>query len=247
MKRILLIFLSCCALSVSALAAEADNIPPRWAFATDEEWRAASADQGAASKPTVPPEPSKPIESEGENDAALSPPSMDNDSDQKYPVGSYVDAAGHVWSPSGVLLSPDTVSSSEPVAEDTLSPSLPDNPNPSAALSVENPDELAEISSLLSDIAEDEPVWYVEDLRPTDAPAEVLVGLKALVASIFGEYTPVTTTSVVTETVGNEIRQYLVETVATGAAGVDYEWLAGVLLFAILLFCLMKLLGGVIS
>ena len=43
------------------------------------------------------------------------------------------------------------------------------------------------------------------------------------------------------------MNQYLVETVASGAAGVDYEWLAGVFLFGILLFCLMKLLGGVLK
>ena len=65
--------------------------------------------------------------------------------------------------------------------------------------------------------------------------------------SIFGEYTPVTTTSVVSQTVGNDTHQYLVETVAPGAAGVDYEWIAGVLLFAIMLFCLMKLVGGVLK
>ena len=100
---------------------------------------------------------------------------------------------------------------------------------------------------MVSDIAEDKPVWYVEDLRPEESQAEVLDGLKALISSIFGEYTPITTTSVITETVGNDTRQSLVETVAPGAAGVDYEWLAGVFLFGILLFCLMKLLGGVLK
>ena len=76
---------------------------------------------------------------------------------------------------------------------------------------------------------------------------QLLDGLKALISSIFGEYTPITTTSVITETVGNDTRQYLVETVAPGAAGVDYEWLAGVFLFGILLYCLMRLLGGVLK
>lgn len=112
---------------------------------------------------------------------------------------------------------------------------------------VADPDTLAVIAGLVSDIATDPPVWYVEDLRPVDPPAEVLTGLKSLVTSIFGEYTPVTTTSVISETVGNDTYQYLVETVAPGAAGVDYEWVAGVLLFAILLYCFMKLLGGVLK
>ncbi len=53
--------------------------------------------------------------------------------------------------------------------------------------------------------------------------------------------------SVVSQTVGNDTQQYLIETVAPGASGVDYEWVAGVLLFAIMLFCLMKLLGGVLK
>ena len=73
------------------------------------------------------------------------------------------------------------------------------------------------------------------------------LGGGTLVSSLFGDYTPVTTTSVVTQTVGLDTYQYLVETVAPGAAGVDYEWLSGVLLFALLLFCFMKLLGGVLK
>lgn len=108
-------------------------------------------------------------------------------------------------------------------------------------------DTLAVIAGLVEDIAQDQPVWYVEDLRPASPPVEVLTGLKSLVTSIFGEYTPVTTTSIVSQTVGNDTHQYLVETVAPGAAGVDYEWLSGVFLFGILLFCFMKLLGGVLK
>ena len=56
MKRVLLIFLSLCALSVSALAAE--EAPPRWAFASDEEWQEAAAQSAAT-------ESSEPIESAG--------------------------------------------------------------------------------------------------------------------------------------------------------------------------------------
>ena len=103
------------------------------------------------------------------------------------------------------------------------------------------------IAGLVSDIAADPPLWYVEDLRPADPPVEILTGLKSMVTSIFGEYTPVMTTSVISETVGNDTHQYLVETVAPGAAGVDYEWVAGVLLFAIMLYCFMKLLGGILK
>lgn len=72
-------------------------------------------------------------------------------------------------------------------------------------------------------------------------------GLKSLIISIFGEYTPVNTTMAITETVDNTVTTTLVDAVASGAAGVDYEWLAGVFLFGIMLYCLFKLLGGILS
>ncbi|MDE7219947.1 MAG: hypothetical protein K2O45_10050 [Oscillospiraceae bacterium] len=171
----------------------------------------------------------------------------------KYPVGSYISPAGNVYAADGTLLSPGITSAMEPDSapfpgsdedDSLLSGELDDPDGISANADV---DTLALIAELVSDIATDPAVSTVEDLRPADAPVEVLTGLKALVTSIFGEYTPVTTTAVVSQTVGNDTQQYLIETVAPGAAGVDYEWVAGVLLFAIMLFCLMKLLGGVLK
>ena len=153
-------------------------------------------------------------------------PPVDTGPADKYPVGSRIDTAGNVYSASGELLSPGITPASLPLVEDSPV------------------DQTVEVSDPLAVTA---PTWYVEDLRSANAPAEVLTGLKSLVTSIFGEYTPVTTTTVISETVGTDTHQYLVETVAPGAAGVDYEWIAGVALFAILLFCLMKLLGGIVS
>ncbi len=76
-----------------------------------------------------------------------------------------------------------------------------------------------------------------------DTPEE-LTGLKALVVSLFGEYTPVTTKTPVTEEIEGIVSVTgWVTTVAEGAAGVDYEWIAGVLLFAIMLSSFMKLVG----
>lgn len=258
MKKLLSIALCLCALlslAAPALAA-ADGAPPRWLYDTEEDYQNA-LDQWQTQQPEPEPEPEpdpvpslepqKPVESAGESNAVdSSPPRVDHNSADKYPVGSYVDSSGQVWSPSGQLLSPDTVPASEAVAPDALPPDALGGPDSAEAPAVD-PDTLTVIAGLVSDIATDPPVWSVEDLRPEDTPAEVLSGLKALVTSIFGEYTPVTTTSVVSQTVGNDTQQYLVETVAPGAAGVDYEWLAGVLLFAILLFCLMRLLGGVLK
>lgn len=188
----------------------------------------------------------KSVESAGsknENDAFPS----DYYTGSDYPVGSIVDDAGVVWSPDGQRLSPFREPGTTPAMEplNTLVSSSRQN---DALLS----GELADQDGVSTDqgsnaLSLDQPVFTVKDLRPIDAPAEVLTGLKSLVTSIFGEYTPVTTTSVISETVGSETNQYLVETVAPGAAGVDYEWIAGVLLFAIMLYCLMKLLGGVLK
>lgn len=189
----------------------------------------------AAAQPELEPEPepepnvSEEVVSNG-GDPGESDPS--SDSSDRYPVGSYVDEAGNVFSPNGELLSPGTT------------PALnlrPDDSVPGDVLDTENPpaDTPAENST---------PVYHVTDLRNTDNPSSTpLAGLKALIVSIFGEYTPVMTTTAITETVGNETTTSLVDTVAPGAAGVDYAWLAGVLLFAVLLFCLLKLLGGVLK
>lgn len=239
MKKVLAVFLSLCLLSTNALAADiALAAPARWMFGSDEAYQAALSAWEAE-----PSEEEQTEESAGITNGISVP--LLQAPDDPYPVGSYVDAAGTVWSADGERLSPDTAPASP---QDEVSPApLAVPADTDGDLVPSEADALTQIAALVSDIAEDKPTWYVEDLRPTEAPVEVLDGLKALVTSIFGEYTPIMTTTVVIESVGNETYQYLVETVAPGAAGVDYEWLAGVLLFGILLFCLMKLLGGVVS
>ena len=172
---------------------------------------------------------------------------MDDTPDDKYPVGSYVDADGNVWSSDGELLSPGEVQADPPPQADILPPDELDPADDSAALEVTDQDTLVLIAGLLADIAKDPAVWYVQDLRPAEPPASAAGGLKSLVTSIFGEYTPVASTTVITQTVDNDTYQYLIETVPDGSAGVDYEWLAGVFLFGILLYCLMRLLGGVLK
>lgn len=100
------------------------------------------------------------------------------------------------------------------------------------------------------ELGENTPMVYsVNDLRSTDSPdASVLAdGLKGVIQSIFGVYEPVTTTAAITETVDGEIVTTLVDVVADGAAGVDYEYISGVILFGVMLFCLFKLLGGILS
>ena len=210
------------------------------AYAEEQENAKSPPDEEPAAEESLSePAPIKPTESAGANYAVSSThvnTPVDTGPDDKYPVGSWVDPAGNVYSPSGELLSPGTTPAVAPAEK--LSAATTDSDFSSAS-----PD--AEPLPVIDEAVQ--PVWYVEDLRPAAAPVDVLAGLKSMVTSIFGEYTPITTTSVISETVGNETRQYLVETVAPGAAGVDYEWIAGVVLFGIMLFCLMKLLGGVIK
>lgn len=61
--------------------------------------------------------------------------------------------------------------------------------------------------------------------------------MKAIIISIFGAYTPIETV------VGVDDLGQSVYGVATGMAGVDWSYIAGVVLFAIVLFCFMRLIG----
>lgn len=100
------------------------------------------------------------------------------------------------------------------------------------------------------ELGEDTPMVYtLNDMRSTSDTGNTVIldGLKAVIRSVFGAYEPVTTTAVYTETVDGETVTTLVDVVAEGSAGVDYEYIAGVFLFGIMLFCMFKLLGGIVS
>lgn len=58
--------------------------------------------------------------------------------------------------------------------------------------------------------------------------------MRDLILSLFGNYTPVTYTD------GNNVA-----VIPDGLAGVDLVWFSGVLLFAITLYCVFRILGGV--
>ncbi len=225
-----------------------------------DEWarqraEAEEAARKAAEEQTAPVEaaPITPIESAGAKNEIDSSVSVSPGPAAQYPDRVRVDLAGNIYSLDGRLLSPGTTPAMEP--NNTLASGSGEDDailsgeldNPDGVPVNADADTLALIAELVSDIAADPSVSTVEDLRPANPPAEVLTGMKALVTSIFGEYTPITTTSVVSRTTGNDTQQYLLETVAPGAAGVDYEWVAGVVLFAVMLFCFMKLLGGVLK
>ena len=66
--------------------------------------------------------------------------------------------------------------------------------------------------------------------------------MRSALTAIFGEYTPKT------QTVSTYYDGQLLDTsteYVPGLAGADMEWIAGVIVFTVLLYCLMKLLGGV--
>lgn len=237
-------------LSVPALAAE--DGPPSWIFPSEEQ-------EEPDPEPELPSEPDPPTVTEMESAGTED----DNNSgthaaepvapgpDDKYPVGSYIDAAGRVWSQSGTLLSPDAAQAVAETPLPALPPDVPDAALDRQPLAV-TPEEitLELLYNALEEMSEEVSApgtAYVVDLRPKEETPVVLSGLKALVTSVFGEYKPIRTNTVVSQTVGSDTYQYLVETVAPGSAGVDYEWVAGVVLFAILLYCLMRLLGGVLK
>lgn len=69
--------------------------------------------------------------------------------------------------------------------------------------------------------------------------------MKNLIFSLFGAYEPVT----VIEHVWNPLTEEyeLFTRYADGLAGLDWTWIAGVGLFALTLYCVFKLVGGVIK
>ena len=63
--------------------------------------------------------------------------------------------------------------------------------------------------------------------------------MRELITSLFGAYTPPT----YLETVG-ELTQ---EVIPSGAAGVDWPYVLGVLAFLLVLYCILRIFGAVIS
>jgi len=84
----------------------------------------------------------------------------------------------------------------------------------------------------------DGPVSFYSSPGDTATPT-----LAETIRSLFGSYTPCTQT-VTTYYDGQPISTE--EQIVPGVAGLDFEWLAGVGMFAMITFCLFRLLGGVL-
>lgn len=65
--------------------------------------------------------------------------------------------------------------------------------------------------------------------------------MKNLIIELFGVYTPVTYMENVYDAAGEVVNMQ--EVVASGVAGVDWPWVMGVILFAIVLYSLFRILG----
>lgn len=59
--------------------------------------------------------------------------------------------------------------------------------------------------------------------------------MKQFLTTYFGEYTPVTTVA--------EIAGEQVEVVASGAAGLDWPWILGVVLFIVVMYSFLRIVG----
>ena len=69
--------------------------------------------------------------------------------------------------------------------------------------------------------------------------------MKELITTLFGTYTPVMTEAAVVST-GLDGASYVnyVDVVASGAAGLDWPWIMGVVLFAICLWSMFRIIGS---
>lgn len=89
----------------------------------------------------------------------------------------------------------------------------------------------------------------VEDNTPavvysTDAGSGVRSAFASAIVAIFGEYTPLTQTVTTYFADGSSVES--VEYVP-GLAGLDWVWIAGVVLFGITLYCIFRMIGGVLK
>lgn len=68
----------------------------------------------------------------------------------------------------------------------------------------------------------------------------------SLIYDLFGSYSPVTysDTSLVWDSVNEEFITIVNDVIPSGLAGVDWPWIAGVFLFAIMLHGLLRIIGG---
>ena len=119
----------------------------------------------------------------------------------------------------------------------------------SAYVHIPDPDPLPAADPAVSDDvvqadAPDSPVVFSTALLSDPDPAAADSGLRSLMGSIFGVYQPNSYQSVVQLSDGTA---QIVEVVPSGAAGVDWQYVGGVFLFGVMLYCIFRLFGAVLK
>lgn len=71
--------------------------------------------------------------------------------------------------------------------------------------------------------------------------------MKDLIERLFGEYVPIMTQEAVTVTIDGVPSVEYIDVIAPGVAGVDWMWISGVVLFGIVLFCALRIVGVLIK
>lgn len=97
----------------------------------------------------------------------------------------------------------------------------------------EDPEQI-QLVTLYSDASLDTPVLYAEDIPSISAAVEAL----------FGTYTPRTQTVTDYLSDGSSVTY---TQVIPGAAGLDWDWLACVGLFALFFYCVLRMIGGLLK
>lgn len=79
-------------------------------------------------------------------------------------------------------------------------------------------------------------------VEPDEVPSDGFTDLRKAIVSIFGKYTPRTQT--VTRHLDDGTEVTYTEYVP-GIAGMDFEWIFSATVFALVVFCVFKLIGGI--
>ena len=110
-----------------------------------------------------------------------------------------------------------------------------------AAVEGEVPAESNTANTPVSVIVEDNSPVIVTGI---DADNAVRSAFMSALVAIFGEYTPLTQTVTTYFADGSVVES--VEYVS-GIAGLDWMWIAGVVLFCIVIYCIFRMIGGVLK
>lgn len=98
-------------------------------------------------------------------------------------------------------------------------------------------------SETVQDSSDDTP-RLVSSFRVVNDSSEPETSLAQVIIDIFGEYEPRTQTVTEILSDGSTVTH---EEIVPGVAGLDWHWLSGVGLFALFLYCVLRMIGGIFT